>query len=214
MNKLTWLMTCALMTTGCDNTHDASPDASMPTYTARIRGPLAATIGDAKTMHDALASGGQAQSNAAGDFAHQVGLGTTDLDTQLNEFLALDQWRTADGAQAFYANAQFTAGLDALFTMTPSIELFERHPDWVSWGDLGAGRESGQPYWFVVIEGTLASTDLETNHAAHDMIAGASEAQAQQAGDIAHLPHLAVAGPRRFTVLDRDVRVLFIVGSR
>ena len=201
LNNSLWIGLC--LAVGCGDQDHVAPDAApSPTFTARIRGPLASSLADSQSRHDGVAAQGKAQANAAGDFAHQVGLGTTDLGTHLDEFLALDRWTDASGAQAFYADPNFQAELGPLFSAAPSVDLYERRPDWAGWGQLDAGRLDAQPYWFVVIEGRLASTDRETNHAAHDAIASRAEAQARAAGDLAHLPHLAVGDDRTFFNVD------------
>src|SRR5262245_46385327 len=108
-------------------------DATPTTYTARIRGPLSASVADSKTYHDRVAMGGEAQTRASGDFAHQVALGTTSFGTPENEFLAIDQWTDLDGALTTYGNPDFQAALAGLFAAKPSVELFERHTEWKSW---------------------------------------------------------------------------------
>jgi quinol monooxygenase YgiN len=191
---MTRFLLLTLLATAC--TDDADPQL----YTARIRGPLAASVSDAKAHHDQVAMGGEPQTTAAGDFAHQVGLGTTNFGTPENEFLAIDQWDNLEGAQATYSNPDFQAALAPLFSAQPSVELYARHPDWKSWGEMGVGR--GQPFWFVVVQGRLAKSDVAANHSAHDAIAGRGEDAARMGGDIAHLPHLSVTDDRIFFNVD------------
>jgi len=173
-------------------------DSQPQTFTARIRGPLAAQPTDAKTYHDRVAM----QGHDPDDFAHHVGLGTSDLGTTPNEFLAIDQWDDRETAAAFYANPEFAQALGGLFSAQPELQIFERRDDWKSWGEMGSGRLSGQPYWLVTIQGRLAQPSLEDNHAHHDAIAGNGEASARMAGDLAHLPHLNPDDDREFFNVD------------
>lgn len=197
-------LVASLTLVACGDDGTPVPDAGVaPTFAARIRGPLAApTVAQAKAYHDMVAKQGQPQSNAAGDFAHQVGLGTSDLGTTPNEFLAIDQWRDAATAAAFYADPTFQAALGPLFSAPPDVVLFERHVEWRSWGEMGSGRASGQPYWLVTVQGRLAKPTLDENHANHDAVAGGGEAMARAAGDLAHLPHLNPRDTREFFNVD------------
>ena len=201
--KLIASLASILALAACGDDATVKPDAGAPsTFTARIRGPLAQSVDDSKAYHDQVAAKSEAAANAAGDFAHQVGLGTTDFGTLENEFLALDQWTDANGATQFYASPDFQAGLDPLLSVPPDVQLFERHPEWTSWGEMGSGRLSSQPYWFVTIQGRLVDPDVAANQAKHDAIAGAAEAMARAAGDLAHLPHLAIGDDRVFFNVD------------
>src|SRR5438045_3722961 len=80
---------------GAPDSTPPAPDAAPPTYTARIRGPLAdPDLAAAKAYHDGVAMNGEPGAHQLGDFAHQVVLGTTDLGTTQDEFVAIDQWRS------------------------------------------------------------------------------------------------------------------------
>src|SRR6267142_5508139 len=117
MHKLAVVFAYVSIVAGCGD-KSVTPDAAPPaTFTARIRGPLAAaTVGDSKTYHDGVAKGGEPQANANGDFAHLVGLGISDLGTPLNEFLALDRWSSVDGANGLYGDPMFQAAFRPLFS--------------------------------------------------------------------------------------------------
>jgi hypothetical protein len=54
----------------------------------------------------------------------------------------------------------------------------------------------------VTVEARLARDTLEGNRDAHDVVAEGNEALAAAAGDVAHLPHLAVDDPRAFFNID------------
>lgn len=192
-----------LALTACGDNSTIAPDAGAPpTFAARIRGPLAAAVGASKTYHDQVATQTEAAANAAGDFAHQVGLGTTDFGTPENEFLALDQWTDANSAMQFYASPDFAGALGPLLSEASDVQIFERHPEWASWGEMGSGRLTGQPFWFVTIQGRLVDPDVGVDQSKHDAIASAGEAMARTAGDLAHLPHLAVGDDRVFFNVD------------
>jgi quinol monooxygenase YgiN len=194
---------CLALLAACGDNGLPAPDAGAPsTFAARIRGPLAAKVTDSKAYHDQVAMQGEAQAHAAGDFAHHVGLGTADLGTTPDEFLAIDQWHDAATAAAFYADPNFQAAFSKLFAAAPQVQLFERHPDWASWGEMGSGRLSARPYWMVTVQGRLAQPALADNHAHHDTIASAGETMARAAGDLAHLPHLNPADDREFFNVD------------
>jgi hypothetical protein len=177
-------------------------DDPAPSYTVHVRGSLAqsADLAAARGGHDGGARAVEEQARAAGDFAHHVLLGTAYAGTPTNELLAIDQWRGAlGGVQGFYADPQFQAATGALFTAPPAVRVYERREDWHGWGE--AGGHAG-PYWYVIVEGRLAQGGAEANREAHDAVAGGFEAQASAAGDVAHLPHLAVDDPRAFFNID------------
>jgi quinol monooxygenase YgiN len=177
-------------------------DDPAPSYTVHIHGPLAQSsdLAAAQAYHDNAAAVAEQSATAAGDWAHHVLLGTAYAGTLENEFLAIDRWhgKLAD-VQAFYADPQFQAAVAPLYAAPPSVRIYERREDWHSWGE--SGDEAG-PYWFVTVEGRLAKDTVEANQEAHDAVANGFEAVANAAGDIAHLPHLAVDDPRAFFNID------------
>jgi quinol monooxygenase YgiN len=71
----------------------------------------------------------------------------------------------------------------------------------VSWGDYGSG-DASEPYFFVVVRGRLAETELNAAQAAHDAVAGSSEDLAKAAGDLAHVVHTGLADPQEFLAID------------
>ena len=177
-------------------------DDPAPGYTVQVRGSLAqsADLAAARSSHDGAAQGAEAQARAGGDFAHHVLLGTAYAGTTADEFLAIDQWRgELPDVQGFYADPSFQAATAPLFSAPPSLRIYERREDWHSWG--AAGGHTG-PYWFLIVEGRLAQDGVEANREAHDAVAAGFEAEANAAGDVAHLPHLAVDDPRAFFNID------------
>lgn len=177
-------------------------DDPAPTYSVHVRGTLAqpSDLAAARTGHDAGARGAEDKARSLGDFAHHVLLGTPYAGTTADEFLAIDQWRGAlADVQGFYADPEFQAAIGPLFSAPPSLRVYERREDWHSWGE--AGGHAG-PYWFVIVEGRLAQDTEGANREAHDAVAGGFEAQANTAGDVAHLPHLAIDDPRAFFNID------------
>jgi hypothetical protein len=104
-------------------------DASEPRYFVVVRGHLAATTTDeARTMHDAVAAGGEAMARAAGDVSHIVFLGVDDP----REFLAIDIWPTTDNLEALYSNPDFAAAFATLFDAPPAVGVYES-TSWHQW---------------------------------------------------------------------------------
>ena len=56
--------------------------------------------------------------------------------------------------------------------------------------------------YFVIVRGRLASTDLDTNRTAHDMVAAGGEADVRMAGDLAHVVYLGLEDQREFLAID------------
>ena len=178
-----------------------APAAAEPKITAYVHGPLAQkTLDEARVYHDKLAGGSQAAAHDAGDLGHHVMLGTGEPAGGKDEFLALDEWRSLEGPGAVYGDPQFQKSFAQLFAKPVMPELYQRRPDWHTWGDLkapGAG-----PYWVMIVKGHLAKATEAENRAAHDAVAGGFEKAARAAGDIAHVPHLAIDDPRVFFNVD------------
>lgn len=171
-------------------------------YAAMVRGRLASgDLAEAQATHDAIASAGEAQSKAAGDFAHDVLLGTTILDSVENEFFAFDRWTDADAMQAFYADPEVQAAFGSLFAEPPSLEFFVYQPTWENWGDMESG-DAFDPYYFHLALGTLAQEDTEANHGAHDQVAAGGKEPSIGAGNVAHLVFLGLEDERRFVAVD------------
>jgi hypothetical protein len=205
--QLFWLAALAACggssTPGADTTTtpatQTAPASEVPTVTAYVHGELAGGA-QARDLHDQIAAGGEAPAAALGDRGHHVFLGTGDLGAPADEFLALDEWLTADGARSLYGDAKFQAGFSQLFTGPVVPELYQRHPDWVTWGDLAPPGDG--PYWVMIVKGHLAKPTVAENRAAHDAVAGGFEQAARAAGDVAHVPHLAIDDDRVFFNVD------------
>jgi len=194
-------------------------DAGPPVYLALVRGTLAlpdgGSPGDAgytaadlaamRDRHNAIAMGGEAQARAAGDFAHDVLLGTTLLSqaggTKADEFVALDRWSDATAMQGFYANPQIAAAFGTLFSGPPSIELFEARPTWVNWGDMQSG-DSHTPYWFHFALGTQSGSEDSARQLAHDQVACGGKAPSLGAGNLAHVVYTGLTDRSRFLAVD------------
>src|SRR5690349_6322914 len=99
---LFWLAALAACGGSTPDTRPAAPVPEVPTVTAYVRGELRGGTA-AQGLHDQIATGAEDASAAAGDRGHHVFLGTGDLGAQQDEFLALDEWLTADGARGLYA---------------------------------------------------------------------------------------------------------------
>lgn len=195
----------SLLTACGGGTATTRPDAAgdPPPFTAYVHGPLAERdLAKARAAHDQLAGGSEEAAHAAGDRAHRVLLGTGEPDpARLDEFLAIDEWLTLDGARTVYGDPDFQAGFGALFAQPVAPELYRRRPDWHTWGDL-APPAGGGTYWFMIVKGHLAKATEEENRRAHDAVASSFQAAAMQAGDIAHVPHVSIDDPRVFFNVD------------
>ena len=184
-------------------TDEAGGEAEPPRaeVTAFVRGRLAGSLTDANALHDQIAAGGHPTATSLGDLGHGVFLGTGDTGRPADEFVALDQWTTAEGATMLYGDPNFQAGFSQLFAEPVMPALYQRAHDWHQWGDLPS-QDDSTPVWIMVVRGKLRSTNLEENRAAHDRVAAGFQAQAEAAGDIAHVPHIDVNDPRMFFNID------------
>jgi quinol monooxygenase YgiN len=98
-------------------------DAAESSFWVVVRGTLAGDDLDAaQAAHDALAEGGSAPAQAAGDVAHVVFLGLPGTAAEM-EFLAIDVWTTSEGIEAFYAAMPPEFG--ALFAAPPVVAVYE-----------------------------------------------------------------------------------------
>lgn len=185
-----------------ESVEESTGDAGDAVYAAVVRGTLAGDDLEAsQAAHDAFAMMGEASATAAGDFAHDVLLGTMILDSTENEFLAIDRWTDRDAMMALYADPNFAAGFLALFEEPPTIEYFELAPQWVSWGDMESG-DAFDPYDFHFALGDLANDDEATNQTAHDMVASGGQDPALAAGNVAHVVFLGLEDRQRFLGVD------------
>jgi hypothetical protein len=171
-------------------------------YAATIHGQLFTTdMAQAKTAHDGVAQGGQTQAEAAGDFAHDVLLGTSLLGTTANEFRAIDRWHSEAGMKAFYTNPAIEQAFGQLFAAPPTIELFGHAPAWYGWGTIDSA-DAVSPHYFAVIRAHLKSADYAQNQQTHDAIAQGGETQATALGDLGHVVFLGLDDQREFLAVD------------
>lgn len=174
-------------------------DSPSTEYAAVVRGTLfTSDLAQARAMHDQIAQAGQATAMARGDFAHDVLLGTSLLDSTPNQFLAIDRWTDREAMEAFYANP---AGIGALFASPPSIEFFVAQDDWVQWGTMQSGHVF-DPSFIHFALGDLAQPDESVNRAAHDQVASGGKEPSLGAGNVAHVVVLGMTDPRRFLAFD------------
>lgn len=177
-------------------------DEAEPEFLVRVVGQLAeADMTAAQAMHDAVAAGGEAEAQAAGDFGHDALLGTALLGTTENEFLGIDRWSDRDGMTGFYSNPDIASGFATLFEGQPAVEMFEWQPDWHGWGDLTSG-DGPDEYFFIMVRGRLASADGVEAQAMHDAVAAGGEADALAAGDVAHVVFLGLEDSREYLAFD------------
>jgi hypothetical protein len=203
-SKRSTLIPCLLLVTAACGTDEPEPLAPKLAFTAYVHGRLAqADLAAARSSHDQIAAGGEADARAAGDHGHHVFLGTGEpVAERLDTFLGLDEWETLEGAKSVYGDPDFQAAFSSLFAEPVAPELYRRRPDWHTWGDL---KPPAQPYWVMTVKGHLAQATEEANRAAHDMVAAGFQAQAEQAGDIAHVPHIGIEDPRLFFNVDVSI---------
>jgi quinol monooxygenase YgiN len=167
---------------------------------AFVRGPLFTTdLDEAQAYHDDVAEQGEAPAQAAGDFAHEVFLGTSLLGTTPNEFVAIDRWTSDENMDAFYSDPAFERAFGGVFARPPMFDTFLAS-DFYGWGDIDAGDES-DPRFIVAVRGRLAD-DPEVIRPQHDAVAQGGEAQANAAGDVAHVVHLGRADQREILIID------------
>lgn len=191
-------LTGALALGGCGSTDDAATGASSgqssssggsggqgatSEWDAVVLGKLkGADPSASRPAHDALAKGGEAQANAAGDFAHRVGLGFVAAGNQSTAFFAIDRWH-ADNMDEVYGNPQFQKAFGALFDGAPTLDHLLREHAWATWGDVGSA-DASAPHFFVVVRGHLK--DPASAQATHDAAANAGHAAGAKLGDVAH----------------------------
>ena len=201
--SITFVAACGSTPATAPAPRAAAPAApAAPAYTAYVHGALAQRdLAQARTYHDGLVAASGDAARAAGDRGHHVMLGTGEPAAEVDEFLALDEWQSLDGPRAVYGDPKFQAAFGGLFASPTVPELYRRRPDWHTWGDLNGPRDGG-PYWVMIVKGHLAKATDDENRRAHDAVAGGFEAAAKAAGDIAHVPHVAVDDPRVFLNVD------------
>lgn len=187
-------------------TLDAGPgDAALlpaSEYAVLVRGTLfTADMAMAQVRHDAIAGGGREAALAAGDFGHDVVLGTTMLGTAENQFAAIDRWHDIGAARAFYGDPMIAGAFATLFSGPPSVETFERQGDWTAWGDLDTIDQTA-PHYFIVARGHLAASTTAESRDAHNALVSATEDMARAAGDVGHVVYLGTEDPREFLAVD------------
>lgn len=183
-----------------DDLNNDSPTPTEGSFAVLVRGPLFTDdLEQAQAYHDALASEGEEPAKEMGDIAHDALLGTSLLGSPQGQFMGLDRWNNFEGMGAFYSNPDFGQAFGMLFSQEPTVETFEE-TDWAGWGDLDAADDVDERF-FVVVRGTLAQ-DPQDAGPAHDAVASAGEAQAREAGDVAHVTFLGVEDDRQFLGID------------
>ncbi len=194
--------------TGSDGVDETTADATEGVdadgeFIVIVRGQLvdADDLDAAQAAHDAIAMQGEAAAVAAGDFAHDVLLGMTILDSTENEFLAIDRWDDAQAMRDWYADPALQEAFGSLFAAPPQLQYFELAPDWVNWGGMDAG-DAFDPYFFHLAIGVLAETDGEAARAAHDAVASGGMEPSIAAGNVAHVVYLGLDDPRQFVGVD------------
>jgi quinol monooxygenase YgiN len=188
--------------TACSSSSSDSQPGPAPTmHTGVLIVGSLADDATAQSQHDALAHGGQSAASQAGDIGHEVFLGTTLLGTTKNEFLALDRWIAGANVDGFYAQPDFAKGFAAIFSAPPFRSAYVVQSTWRTWGSL-EGTDPSKPRYWVVLRGTMASSDPAKNQATHDAIAAGAQEQAQQAGDLGHTAFVGRDDPTQLLAID------------
>lgn len=204
------LAACSSTATGPDAAVDSGPaDTGIPdsgpkidTHGVLVVGTLASSdLVAIQAQHDQLAKGGQPQAGPAGDIAHTVMLGTKLLGTKENEFLALDRWTSPANIDTFYNNPDFVAGFSKLFAAPPSRAVYEKRPTWSGYGTVDSAK-AFNPYYWVVVRGTLKQMDDAQNQTAHDTVVGSAKDQAMALGDVAHVVYTGREDKRQYLSFD------------
>jgi quinol monooxygenase YgiN len=176
--------------------------AAAPEFAVLVRGELFTDdLTEAQVVHDAVAAGGEEAAKAAGDFYHLAGVSTSLLGGSEGSFLGVDRWSALDNIEAFYSDPAAAEGFATLFAGEPTIEVFERQPDWFQWGDMPAST-GDQDLWITVVRGTLADADPAVAQAAHDFVASTGQEPSMAAGDISHTVYTGVEDPTQFLAFD------------
>ena len=158
-------------------------------------------LAEAQLVHDAVAAGGEEVAREAGDFYHLAAVSTSLLGNAEGSFLGVDRWDAPDNIEAVYSDPAVAEGFGMLFASEPTIELFQRQPDWFSWGEMPDTTAAGER-WVTVVRGRLAETDPVAAQAAHDAVASGGQEASMAAGDISHVAFTGVSDPSEFLAFD------------
>jgi len=209
MNKLSFVTAFALLTVACSSsssgdggTSSTQTDPKAVPSAVLIVGSLAdSDMSVAEGKHDAAAKAGEPTAKMLGDGAHTVMLGTTLLGTTKNQFLALDRWSDGTNIDAFYGSKDFQSSLAPVFSAPPSTIVFVAQPGWSTYGTPD-GANADDPHYWVIVRGTMKSSDAKTNQMTHDGIASVAAPQAQAAGDLAHVVYTGRDDVKQFLAVD------------
>jgi quinol monooxygenase YgiN len=91
---------------------------------ARLRGDPAA----ARQLHDQVTAATREQAMAAGDLTHRTFVDPTDPGA----FLGIDEWRSAEAAQAFASSPQIAEFFGQLFDGPPDVTMWASS-GWNEW---------------------------------------------------------------------------------
>lgn len=109
--------------------HLDAADSASPRYFVLARGVLReGPLDETRSMHDAIASGGEAMARGAGDVAHIVYL----ADGDPTRFLAIDVWSSPAAIEALYTNPDFMRAFLSLFSEPPTLAIYES-TSWHQW---------------------------------------------------------------------------------
>ena len=82
----------------------------------------------AKALHDQVTTATKQMAIEAGDIGHWVYLGAQDA----KDFFGIDEWKSAEQAQAFASNPKIQEFFGQLFDGAPDVRVW-RKSDWNQW---------------------------------------------------------------------------------
>jgi len=88
--------------------------------TVTIRGRLKGTPDAARRLHDQVTGATREMALAAGDISHRVFLNPADP----NDFLGIDEWRSADAVGAFGESPEIREFFNDLFEGQPEVTVW------------------------------------------------------------------------------------------
>ncbi len=96
--------------------------------TITIRGRLKGDTTSMQKVHDEVTGATEEMARQAGDISHRVFLSPQDQ----REFLGIDEWQTAEQAQAFSGDPRIRQFFEQLFESPPTVEAWEES-GWNQW---------------------------------------------------------------------------------
>jgi len=180
------MLTLSLALVSCMNTDHARTATATAAaieapidVVALVTGPLAATS-ESQAL-DALSR--IPPSMARGEVSHD---GFLNRDPGALRFLAIDGWRNAGSASAFYASAPVRQGFGELFAASPDVSVWTTRDGWKTWGSVSSAREPNA--YTITLRGRIQG-DAAQGMSTHNHVVDAVPAPGPVGqGNSAHLP--------------------------